>query len=283
MTPLRPMRQDDAAAVHELSARAFADLERRLHEPPSPAPRVEIALVRIHHLLERDPAGAWVAERDGELAGAALAIERDGLWGLSLLVVDPPHQSGGVGRALLSRSLEYAQRGRRGAIILASPDPRAVRAYAQAGFEAHPSFCAQGRPRPLAAPPEVREGGAGDGALIERVDLAIRGAAHGSDIEAYLRAECRLLVSDRGYAVVGRGGVRLLAAFDDEAAAALLRAALASAPAGEDFSVEWMTARQAWAIGPVLDSGLPLTYGGAVFVRGDVGPFRPYLPSGAYL
>jgi hypothetical protein len=33
----------------------------------------------------------------------------------------------------------------------------------------------------------------------------------------------------------------------------------------------------------VLDAGLSLTNDGAVFVRGDVGPFRPYLPSGAYL
>ena len=33
----------------------------------------------------------------------------------------------------------------------------------------------------------------------------------------------------------------------------------------------------------VLDAGLPLRNDGAVFVRGDVGPLRPYIPSGAYL
>ncbi len=33
----------------------------------------------------------------------------------------------------------------------------------------------------------------------------------------------------------------------------------------------------------MLDAGLVLKPGGAVFVRGDVGPFTPYLPSGAYL
>ena len=54
-------------------------------------------------------------------------------------------------------------------------------------------------------------------------------------------------------------------------------------PAGEEIGVEWITSRQDWAIGPVLDAGLSLTNDGAVFVRGDVGPFRPYLPSGAYL
>jgi hypothetical protein len=120
--------------------------------------------------------------------------------------------------------------------------------------------------------------------MTERVDLGVRGAAHGSDIEALLRAGCRMLViEDRGYVVIGGGAVRLLAALDEEAAVDLLRAALATVPAGEEIGVEWITSRQGWAIGPVLDAGLSLTNDGAVFVRGDVGSFRPYLPSGAYL
>ena len=206
MPDLRPMRRDDALAVHELSVRTFTELEQRLHEPPYPAQPPERALVRIHQLLDRDGGGAWVAERDGRLTGAALAIERDGLWGLSLLVVDPAHQSGGLGRALLARSLEYGAGGRRGAIILASPDPRALRAYSRAGFAPQPNLRAWGRPKAVETPPGVREGGAGDFELIEQVDLAVRGAAHGSDIEALLRAGCRLLVADdRGYAVLGPG------------------------------------------------------------------------------
>ena len=284
MSVLRPMRREDALLVHELATRTFADLEERLHEPSSPPQPAEPALVRFHQLLERDPGGAWVAERDGQLIGAAVAIDRDGLWGLSLLVVDPAHQSGGLGRELLSRSLAYGEGGRRGAVILASPDSRALRAYSRAGFAPHPSLHARGRPKGVDAPAGVRAGGAGDRELIERVDLAVRGAAHGGDIDALLRAGCRLLVAEeRGYAVVGRGSVRLLAAFDDDAAADLLRAALASVPAGEEFSVDWVTAHQGWAIAPVLDAGLPLRPAGAVFVRGDVGPLRPYIPSGAYL
>ena len=58
---------------------------------------------------------------------------------------------------------------------------------------------------------------------------------------------------------------------------------LATVPFGEEIGVEWITSLQDWAIGPVLDAGLSLMVDGAVFVRGDVGPFRPYLPSGAYL
>jgi hypothetical protein len=113
----------------------------------------------------------------------------------------------------------------------------------------------------------------------------VRGVAHGDDVVALLRGGSRLLVvPGRGYATVGAdGGVRLLAALDDEAAADLLRAALASVPAGEATRVDWLTAAQGWAIGPVLDARLELRGGGAVFVRGEVGVLRPYLPSGAYL
>jgi GNAT superfamily N-acetyltransferase len=278
------MRKDDALAVHLLAARTFAELGARLHDPPSPTPPAERQLIRINQLIERDPGGAWVTERDGELAGAALALDRDGLWGLSLLVVDPEHQSAGLGRELLARSLEYADGGRRGAVILASPDARALRAYARAGFAAHPCFRAEGRPRGVERPGNVRDGEAGDLELTERVDLAVRGSAHGDDIEALLRAGCRLLVlAERGYVVVGAGAVRILAALDDAAAVDLLRAALATVPFGEEIGVEWITSLQDWAIAPVLDAGLSLTIDGAVFVRGDIGPFRPYLPSGAYL
>jgi GNAT superfamily N-acetyltransferase len=278
------MRKDDALAVHMLAYKTFSELGERMHEPPQPPPRPEPALVRIHQLIDRDAGGAWVTERDGEVAGAALALDRDGLWGLSLLVVDPEHQSAGLGRELLQRALAYAGGGRRGAVILASPDARALRAYARAGFAAHPSFRAEGRPRGVERPGRVRDADASDIPLTEHVDRGVRGAAHGSDIDALLRADCRMLViEDRGYVVIGGGAVRLLAALDEAAAVDLLRAALATVPFGEEIGVEWITSLQDWAIGPVLDAGLSLTNDGVVFVRGDVGPFRPYLPSGAYL
>ena len=49
-------------------------------------------------------------------------------------------------------------------------------------------------------------------------------------------------------------------------------------------TVEWLTADQQWAIGVCVEARLELrSNSGAVFLGGDVGPFRPYLPSGAYL
>lgn len=285
MPTIRPMRREDALATHDVSVETFADLERRiLHEEPGPPPPPAPGLVRINQLLERDPGGAWVAEEDGRVVGAALALEREGIWGLSLLIVLPKYQSHGIGRSLLEATLAYAGGGRRGGIILASPDPRALRAYARAGFDAHPCLDASGYPHVPERPPAVRDGDASDLPLTEAVDRAVRGAAHGSDIEAFLRADSRLLVvPDRGYVVVGPHGVRLLAALDDEAARDLVLAALHAAPPGTETNVEWITSAQQWALQPVLDAGLTLRPGGAVFLRGDVGPFTPYLPNGAYL
>ena len=261
---------------------AFQDLNRRMGEPPEPEGPIAHTRIRVSRCLATDPAGSWVAERGGEVVGCALAIVREGVWGLSLLIVRPDAQSDGVGRELLARSWEYG-RDARGWIVLASRDPRALRSYAGLGLALHPAVAARGRPR-AESPPEVRPGTAADLPLTETVDRAVRGAAHGEDIRALLDVAGELLVlPERGYVVVRSGTVRQLAALDEEAAALLLRAALARA-AGGDASVEWITAAQNWAIGPCLEAGLELRNDvGGVFLGGDVGPFAPYLPSGAYL
>jgi hypothetical protein len=93
-----------------------------------------------------------------------------------------------------------------------------------------------------------------------------------------------LVVPERGYAVVREtGALRLLAARDDEAARDLLRAVLARAQ-GSETTIEWLSERQRWALDVCLDAGLELRAdAGTVFADGEIGPFRPYLPSGAFL
>ncbi len=263
---------------------AFQDLNRRFNEPPEPPGPIAASRIRLGRLLATDPGGAWVAERNGSVVGCSVAIMRDGVWGLSLLVVSPGAQSSGVGRELLARAREYGD-GARGWIVLASRDPRALRSYARLGLHLHPALAARGRPRRVTRPPGVRLGTLEDLPLTAEVDRAVRGAAHGDDIAALLESGGELLVlPERGYAVVRDGGVvRLLAARDEDAAATLLRACLAGAGARE-AAVEWITSAQGWAVEPCLEAGLELRMDvGAVFLAGDVGPFAPYLPSGAYL
>src|SRR4051812_15723331 len=108
MPDLRPMREADVPAVHELNVETFEDLSRRQGQPLEPRPDPRMAHMRYRHLVRTDPDGAWVAEHDGAIAGCALALRREDLWGLSLLVVRPDLQSAGLGRGLLQRAHEYA-------------------------------------------------------------------------------------------------------------------------------------------------------------------------------
>jgi GNAT superfamily N-acetyltransferase len=279
---VRPMEPRDVDAAFQVSVAAFEDLARRMGLPEEPPASIAFGRLRVGRPLATDPGGSWVAERDGRIIGAATAIVREGVWGLSLLVVRPEAQSEGAGRELLARAFAYGN-GARGHVILASADSRALRAYARLGLELHPTLTARGRAR--AEPvPELRPGTADDLPLTEAVDRAVRGAAHGEDILALVESAGRLFVlPDRGYAILRGGAIRLLAAFDEESAAMLLRGCFALAD-GEESAVRWLSGAQQWAVLPCVEAGLDLYGdGGAVFLGGDVGPFAPYLPSGAYL
>jgi len=277
------MRADDVAAAHELTFAAFADLDRRLQVPESPRSDPEAAYVRLRRILATDPRGCWVAEDGAGLAGVGLALLRESVWGLSLLVVRPDLQSAGIGSALLSRTLEHGADAR-GWIILASPDSRALRAYVRAGFALHPAVMATGVPRAAVGCADVRLFEPGDHELAAEVDRAVRGAPHGEDLDALAAGGCELLtLPGRGYAAHRAGAVKTVAAFDDEAAGALLRTALARGRGGAQAQVEWMTGDQQWAIDVAVAARLELRLAGAVCLRGDVGSFRPYLPGGAYL
>src|SRR5215207_4302631 len=104
---VRPLEPRDIDAVHHVMTAAFQDLNVRFGEPPEPAGPIEHARVRVGRCLATDPGGAWVAEQGGEVVGCALAIVREGVWGLSLLIVRPDAQSSGVGRELLTRAFAY--------------------------------------------------------------------------------------------------------------------------------------------------------------------------------
>jgi hypothetical protein len=141
-----------------------------------------------------------------------------------------------------------------------------------------------GTPRGVAAPPDVRAGTRDDIPLTEAVDRRVRGAAHGADIGCCFDMGLQVLVlPERGYAVLREGGgLRLLAAVDDDAARTLLRAVLARAEG--EVGIDWLSERQGWALDVCLDAGLDLRVdAGVVFADGEIGPFRPYIPSGAFL
>jgi GNAT superfamily N-acetyltransferase len=284
---IRPLTPDDVTATDRMAWTALqTQIPAEFVRPAEEELRAERGRYRIAHLQRTDPGGAWVAEDGGEIVGVALALVREGVWGLSLFGVHPDHQSRGIGRGLLDATLRYAE-GCRGAIILSTTDPRAMRRYALAGFDTLPCVTFAGPVDRSAIPAGLRTrpgSAAADRDLCDAISRHVRGAAHGPDLEAMERVGCSLLVhDDGGWAAVRDGSLALLAARDDAIAADLLWSALAASKPGESVHVDFVRAGHDWAVQACLAARLAMGPEGPVFVRGDVGPFAPYLPSGAYL
>lgn len=282
---LRPLTQADVHDAERIAGEALSPMIPAPFAAQDAAQSAQRRL-RIGHLAELDPGGAWCAEEDGRIVGLSLALVREGLWGLSLFAVDAGYQDRGIGRALLDAALAYAD-GTRGQLILSSPDPRAMRRYVQAGFELRPAMTAAGIVDRGALPaphPDVRAATGDDLATTEIASRFVRGATHAPDIpNAIARGDRMLVFGERGFALHQNGMVRLLAATDEEAATALLWAVFAACPPGATANVDYMTAGQDWAVRACVEAGLSLSPDGPIFVRGDVGPLHPYLPSGSYL
>ena len=191
----------------------------------------------------------------------------------------------GIGRRLLEAALRYGE-GARGGLILSSPDPRAMRRYARAGFALRPCVSAAGIVDSAAVGAEgVDEPGRARAfAVAEGVSRFVRGASHRDDFAVFLDHGARMLtVGARGFVVHRDGSVIVLAARDEGAAQTLLRAALAQGPPGGTLHVDYIAAGHDWAIDVCLSAGMALSPDGPIFSRGEVGPMAPYLPSGAWL
>lgn len=282
---LRPMVEGEAPAVLDLCKRTLFE----------EVPDVEQAVVdrrsiaRLDHPRATDPGGAWIAERDdGTMAGAALALVRERVWGLSLLAVDEDVRSRGVGRDLLDRTLAYGEeRGAEGWIIVSSEHPAAMRRYARAGFDLLPAVSAAGvavLDHAPGAAARVEEAGAAGIATANEITRAVRGAGYDRDLEVFLEQDSRLLIfEDRAFAVLREGNVQIVGGRDPEAAALVTWGAVAAAPQGATVMLHNLTSAQQWAIRVALDAGLALSPDGPLCLRGRLGPMTPYLPSGAWL
>jgi GNAT superfamily N-acetyltransferase len=252
------------------------------------AASLDAAFARLAHLQRTDPGGAWIAEHDGQVVGIALALVRERVWGLSLFAVAAPLHGRGIGRRLLERAWAHGEaQGARGHIILSSVSPAAMRRYARLGLALRPAVAAAGVLDRSRIPDDdgVVDAGTGGIEVADAIGRAVRGAGHGRDLAVPMQGGgARLLLfEDRAFALVGGDRVALLAARDEEAATRVLWGAFAGMAPGASVNVEFLTAGQDWAVRACLDAGLALSPDGPVFTGGELGPLRPYLPSGAYL
>jgi hypothetical protein len=213
------------------------------------------------------------------------SFRRETLWGLATYAVLPRRQGQGIGKALMAAAMHHGRACTR-AMLSASADPRAVHLYHRAGFALHPQMCLTGTVDRAALPlvEKVREGSAADVDLMDSLDRATRGAAHGVDHQQML-STWRLLVSDSstgsGYVYLNeRGHPALLAADNRRTATRLLWAALADGP--ERVRVGHVTGANQWALDVGFAAGLELQTEGYLGVRG-MKPPAPYVHSGALL
>ena len=273
---VRPMADADIPQVAAVTAEAFAtDISTPL--------RRSIWEQRLRHSLLVDPAGSFVSARRGRVTGAAQAVIREGVWILSLMAVSPTLGQGGEGRALMDAALGY-DFGSEAGLIIASDDPRALRLYASAGFALEATFKASGLPDRASIPaldPDISAVDPERLATLAPISRAARGAAHTPDLEvARFRGSAFFRLEDRGFVVTTPGrGIWMLAARDEQAAAALLWFGLAQLADEPQVEIGWISGRQRWALDICLAARLSFNTYGAIATRGTVGPLHPYIPS----
>src|SRR3954467_14530151 len=146
---------------------------------------IERGVRRVAHLQRTDPGGAWVAEAGGAIIGMAIALVREGIWGLSLFAVARDHQSRGIGRELLEAAFGHGAAAP-GPLTLSRESPAAMRRYARLGLELRPCVAAAGivdRARLPAEDDVIRDAGPDGIAVADGIGRAVRGAGHGVDLE----------------------------------------------------------------------------------------------------
>jgi GNAT superfamily N-acetyltransferase len=277
---VRRLQPDDVPAAARVAFEALPVPDGFDH-----ADRIPWLERRTGYLAERDPAGAWVAEEDGEIIGMTNAIVRDGIWGLSMMAVLPDRHARGTGTALLRAALTHAE-GTRGQLIMSSQDPKAMRLYARAGFDLLPGISLAGVLDRTAIPAGLAARETEDLEAAAALGTMVRGGAYDPrDLALLLTlpASGALMIEGRGFVVHQGGRPNALVADSDDVATDLLWSALARTAPGGTVDVDPVTAGQDWAIRVGLDAGLAITPSGPLLKRGEFGPLRPWLASGTIL
>jgi len=155
--------EEDLPECGRIHREAIDDYLRPMGFPPLPTENQ--GLLRLHaHTLATDPARFMVAEHRGRLGRRSIvafgsAVEREHVWFLSMLFVDPREQRRGLGRGLLARLLPEARDDQVLATCTDAAQPISNGLYASLGIVPRmPLFNLLGRPRAGWVPPPLPDG-----------------------------------------------------------------------------------------------------------------------------
>ena len=144
---LRKATVDDAVACGTILFAAYADLAARHGFPPD-FDNVEEA-IEVSRLLLNKPAiyGIIAEDRNGKIVGCNYLDERDCVWSVGPLTVDPHSQGLGVGRRLMEDIMERG-RGRDIRLLTDGYNTASIPLYASLGFDIkEPLFLFEGHPQ----------------------------------------------------------------------------------------------------------------------------------------
>jgi GNAT superfamily N-acetyltransferase len=211
----RPPRRSELADCALIWYSAVDDYMSRLARP-LPSPYLDPLMALFDHLLATDPERFLVAVKQPttgsahtreQVIGFGIAVQRENVWFLSQLYVQPSEQRHGIGRALLSLILPSLPGGTAGAEPPADPghgsmatctdsvQPSSSGLYARYGIVPRvPIFTLVGTPRTPGVLPPLPPGieaipldPADSSAAIDAIDRRVLGYAHPAD-HGHLRA-----------------------------------------------------------------------------------------------
>lgn len=289
----RPARPEDLELADALVVRSLNDLSERHGFGPmlvASAPKFQ------SFSLQDDPDGLWVADERGQMLGFALSWVCADLWFLAQLFVSPGQQGRGIGRELIKRALEHAQKA--GATVQALITP-AFNTVSQALYIRHgllPRF-----PLYLFSVPRQAICGRLQGAQFGQVPLRsdpqhlhLLSQIDAQSLGISREKHHRFLIGDGdtkgvllfaehncvGYAYVSRGGhVGPLAVLRPQLMATAFRTALDIAAEGQASKVSaFVPGICEAALGVANERGLRITFPMVLMCTRDFGDWQCYLP-----
>ena len=298
----RLARAEDAETTFAIVRAASDDLARKAGREPAlhglPLERV----IRFRHAcLAHDPARFVVAEADGALVGAAIAVLREDVWYLAGLHVLPGFQAAGVGSELMRRAHAGTASSTIRTVLTDATNPASNGLYLRAGMRPVDSTLTFDGPlRSVSAPTRSSGPGAGlgsrsidleeDATVLAGLDRSIVGFARPTDHAFWLGVpglEGRVVTRPDGelggYLYVSRTGAIGPVAVADPAdlPAALDLAAGIAADAGADALHLRVFGATHGAIVWANERGLRLSGIGLFLASARIGAFAGYVTSGA--